>query len=143
VPRTRPEVEEKAKELMRHIEALADRIFLEQSTMEVGRRESIVLRLLADGPLAMGELSSRISLALSTLTGIVDRLVEREYVARDRAENDRRVIIVQLTPRGREAHEQVQNSRNEFGKVLLSALDESERETMLSMFRKITRSQDE
>jgi DNA-binding MarR family transcriptional regulator len=132
-----PGLEEKARELMRHIELLADRIFLQQGKLDVGRREAIVLRLLLEGPLAMGELAGQLDLALSTVTGIIDRLVERKLVTRARAESDRRVIVVELTARGRRAYEEWQGNREEFGAALLKALSPEEREVLLAMIRKI------
>jgi len=37
----------------------------------------------------------------STITGLVDRLEKRGYVVRDRDQEDRRVIKLLLTPKGR------------------------------------------
>jgi DNA-binding MarR family transcriptional regulator len=37
----------------------------------------------------------------STITGVVDRLEKKGYVLRDRGQKDRRVVKLQLTPRGR------------------------------------------
>jgi DNA-binding MarR family transcriptional regulator len=37
----------------------------------------------------------------STITGVVDRLEKKRYVLRDRSEKDRRVVKVQLTPKGK------------------------------------------
>ncbi len=53
-----------------------------------------------NGSLSLGELSKRMYLNPSTITGVVDRLEKKQYVLRDRSEKDRRVIKVQLTPKG-------------------------------------------
>ncbi len=52
------------------------------------------------GTLSLGELSKRMYLHPSTLTAAVDRLEKKGYVVRTRIEKDRRVIHVQLTPKG-------------------------------------------
>jgi DNA-binding MarR family transcriptional regulator len=54
----------------------------------------------SDG-LPMGELSERMYLHPSTISGVVDRLEKKGYVLRDRGERDRRVVNVRLTPRGK------------------------------------------
>jgi DNA-binding MarR family transcriptional regulator len=51
--------------------------------------------------LSLGELSKRMYLHPSTITGVVDRLEKKGYVLRDRGQEDRRVIKVQLTPEGK------------------------------------------
>jgi DNA-binding MarR family transcriptional regulator len=53
-----------------------------------------------NGNLSLGELSEKMYLHPSTITGIVDRLEKKGYVVRDREEKDRRVVKVQLTAKG-------------------------------------------
>ena len=52
------------------------------------------------GSLSLGELSKRMYLHPSTLTGVVDRLEKKGYVLRDRNAVDRRVVKVRLTSKG-------------------------------------------
>jgi DNA-binding MarR family transcriptional regulator len=54
-----------------------------------------------NGSLSPGELSRRMYLHPSTITGVVDRLEKKGYVLRDRGQKDRRIVKVQLTPKGR------------------------------------------
>jgi DNA-binding MarR family transcriptional regulator len=54
-----------------------------------------------DRNLSLSELSKRMYLHPSTITGVIDRLEKRGYVSRDRDREDRRVIKVQLTPKGK------------------------------------------
>jgi DNA-binding MarR family transcriptional regulator len=57
--------------------------------------------LSANGSLPLGQLSKMMYLHPSTITGVVDRLEKKGYVVRDRVHEDRRVVMVQLTPNGR------------------------------------------
>jgi len=54
-----------------------------------------------NGSLSLRDLSERMYLHPSTITGVMDRLEKRGYVSRDRDREDRRVIKVQLTPKGK------------------------------------------
>jgi MarR family transcriptional regulator, organic hydroperoxide resistance regulator len=54
-----------------------------------------------NGSLSLGELSKKMYLHPSTVTGVVDRLEKKGYVFRDRGQKDRRVVKVQLTPGGK------------------------------------------
>ncbi len=50
----------------------------------------------------MRQLSSGIGMKPSSLTGVVDALVERGWIARHSSETDRRVVMVSLTQNGRD-----------------------------------------
>jgi len=56
------------------------------------------------GPVAMSQLSSRLNVTSSNLTGVVDRLVRKGLVRRFRSKKDRRVQHIEMTPEGRAAH---------------------------------------
>ena len=51
--------------------------------------------------LPLGELSRKMYLHPSTVTGVVDRLEAKGYVSRDRDSEDRRVVKVRLTTEGK------------------------------------------
>jgi DNA-binding MarR family transcriptional regulator len=60
----------------------------------------VIKTIYQNGSLPLGELSKRMYLHPSTITAAVDRLEKKGYVLRNRIEKDRRVIRVQLTPKG-------------------------------------------
>ena len=54
-----------------------------------------------DARLSLGELTKKMYLHPSTVSGVVDRLEKKGYAARDRGLKDRRVVTVALTPKGK------------------------------------------
>jgi len=52
------------------------------------------------GSLPFGEIGAKMLVTVSNLTGIVDRLEDKKFVARKRDEKDRRVVHVMLTQQG-------------------------------------------
>ena len=62
-----------------------------------------------------------ICLSLSSVTGLIDRLVEKRLVRRDRSNEDRRQVQVELTAEGRQLHEAALESHLEFADKLLKA----------------------
>src|SRR4028119_1986958 len=52
--------------------------------------------------LRMRALSDLLGVNLSTMTGIIDRLVERNFVERGSDPEDRRIVLVQLSDAGRD-----------------------------------------
>lgn len=56
------------------------------------------------------ELSSKLCLPNSTVSGIVDRLEKQGMVARERSEEDRRVVYVSISPHFKEVHQHFRKS---------------------------------
>jgi DNA-binding MarR family transcriptional regulator len=133
------DLEELARELMRRFEVLTREYLVPQESANLSRSETTLLAFLAEkGQATMSEISSLLGLALSSTTGLVDRLVERRLVERARAESDRRTVRVVLTTRGRKALEAYTADRISLGRGILERLDPHERETLLEFFRKMT-----
>ncbi|PWB73863.1 hypothetical protein C3F09_04670 [candidate division GN15 bacterium] len=60
------------------------------------------LRMVALSPgVSLGDLSERMFLHISSVSGIIDRLEKRGYVTRDRNGGDRRVVHLNVTEQGR------------------------------------------
>jgi DNA-binding MarR family transcriptional regulator len=59
------------------------------------------------GPVAMSQLSNRLNVTSSNLTGVVDRLVRKGLVRRFRSRKDRRVQRIELSPEGRTTHAEI------------------------------------
>lgn len=63
------------------------------------------------GECTMGMLANQTHHSLGTMTGIVDRLVRQEMVARRSHATDRRIVLVQLTEQGSETLALVEEMR--------------------------------
>lgn len=131
-----------ARELMADLERLITRVLLGEGSAELSRSEMALIRYLADhGASTMTEVSGGLRLALSSATGVVDRLVERKFVERERPAEDRRQVVVTLTRTGSRMHETIVADRSRFGVAMLEALSPEEREQLLALFRKMTASE--
>jgi DNA-binding MarR family transcriptional regulator len=91
--------------------------------------QSITLRKLLDGPLPMGSVAEVLSCDASTLTGIADRLEERDLIQRQVDPADRRVKLLALTDAGRNLVESIDGP---FTTEIpgLAALSEADRATL-------------
>jgi DNA-binding MarR family transcriptional regulator len=92
--------------LIAKIHQAAGRIFarmLKERGMEIHPAHGRILYVLwQEGPLPIHDLARRVSLGKSTLTNALDRLEASGEVKRVRSEQDRRSIMVELTPKNRE-----------------------------------------
>jgi DNA-binding MarR family transcriptional regulator len=76
--------------------------------------------------LTMGELSRRLMVSNGNVTGLIDRLVAEELVARKPAPDDRRAQVVQLTPAGKKAFDAMTPAHQRWIHEMLGGLDRSE-----------------
>jgi DNA-binding MarR family transcriptional regulator len=102
-----------------------------------------VLTALSDfGPLAQHDLADRLGLNRSHLVGYIDETEHRGLVGRERDPEDRRRQRVTLTGAGdvliHRLQEIAQGSQEEF----LHMLSESERETLITLMRRVVTSDD-
>jgi DNA-binding MarR family transcriptional regulator len=107
IPRPSPGLRREARALRERIVALARGGSLRDPVAaSCGRHEltpaqiHALLALGHDGPLTMGELARRVAITEKTITGIVDRLERDGHLVRARNTEDRRVVLVKLTPAG-------------------------------------------
>jgi DNA-binding MarR family transcriptional regulator len=76
-----------------------------------------------EGGATSGYVARSLGVGLSTVTGIVDRLVEQGLVERGENPRDRRITLVVPTPRGKEMVDDLLRWRNEQLTKLLTYLD--------------------
>lgn len=60
-------------------------------------------------PKTMGKVAEKLEITVGTLTTAINKLVKKGYVERNRNENDRRIVLIELTDMGKivfDAHEE-------------------------------------
>ncbi len=82
----------------------------------------VVLLLFLNGPMRMSDLASGLSVSLATVTGVVDRLVERDIVLRESDPKDRRVVLCRLSEKGQELTDVLWQSARNRTRELLTAM---------------------
>lgn len=83
--------------------------------------QSLVIgTLMKFGEMKITELSGKINLTNSTISGIVDRLEKQGLVVRKRSEGDKRIVFVQLTPKFEEIYQGIYKKVEESFQDLLS-----------------------
>jgi DNA-binding MarR family transcriptional regulator len=97
-----------------------------------------LLQPLAGGRVArIGELAGEAGITASTATRILDALERRGIVARDRAQEDRRVVAVRLTADGAAMLSGQDEWMRERQRAFYAALDDGERELAPELLRKL------
>ena|SRR3990167_9504677 len=123
---------------------LAIRQMQEKANMEflarlgnINLQQLNVLNVIGElGSCAMSEVANNVLVSLSSVTLIVNKLVEMGLVDRQHSKKDRRVVYVSLSNKGKEMFDaQVEHIR-EVGRNLLSLLNEDEQATFLTICRR-------
>lgn len=81
----------------------------------------------------MSELAKATHQSAASLTGVVDRLLEKQLVARTRLEEDRRQVMVAITERGRELLVGIRQARYAEMRAALRAMDGAETYELLRL----------
>jgi DNA-binding MarR family transcriptional regulator len=87
---------------------------------------SVLAALEAHGPLSMTKLAEALNVSVASATGIVTRMEKRGVVRRRHAEDDRRVVLVEVTSAGAKVARVMEKHRNQRLRTLLDGLTDDE-----------------
>jgi DNA-binding MarR family transcriptional regulator len=100
--------------------ALLTRLLVRQVRGDISRTEAGVLNTLTGTPRRITELAELEGLAQPTMTLLVQRLEQRDWVRRERGADDGRVVLVSVTEAGRAT---LQEFRAQVGAALREHMD--------------------
>jgi DNA-binding MarR family transcriptional regulator len=86
----------------------------------------ILLILKKEGTTRVTKLAEYINVKPSAITVLMDRLVEMEYVKRNHSQEDRRVVMLEMTSKGNELLASVLQRHNELMSTYLTVFKEEE-----------------
>jgi DNA-binding MarR family transcriptional regulator len=82
--------------------------------------------LFEDGDMTIGELSSKMFLACSTTTDLIDRMEKNNLVERTKDTNDRRVVRIHLLDEGKRIIDEVIKKRQQYLEEVLRNFSDDE-----------------
>lgn len=86
--------------------------------------------------ITMTELAENINAPMSTATGIADRLVKNTYMKRERSEQDRRIVVLRLTDKGKEFINNLKWAVSKYINLVMDNLTEEERNFLIKIIFK-------
>lgn len=84
-----------------------------------------------DTPKNMSSVAKILSVTVGTLTIAVNSLVKKGYVHRERSEEDRRVVLISLTEKGRKANAHHMKFHEGMIQAVLTDLDENQQKILV------------
>ncbi len=89
--------------------------------------------------LKMGELSKRLLVTGGNVTGITDQLVAERLVKREPIDDDRRALVVRLTPKGKRLFEAMAAAHERWVVELLAGVSDSQRNALYLLLGQVKR----
>ncbi|MEN3792733.1 MarR family winged helix-turn-helix transcriptional regulator [Fulvimarina sp. MAC3] len=100
-------------------------------------QDQLLVRLLPNEPVSVSVLANDLSVRPSTISKMLDRLIEKGLVERGAHKVDLRRTMVQLTPKGEQARGKVYEVWRKLDVDLIGALDDEERVVLGESLSKI------
>ena len=88
---------------------------------------------------SMSEVAQILKITVGTLTTAINKLIKKEYVERKRIEEDRRVVLVKLTKKGKLAYRIHEKFHHDMVNTAIDVLSEEEEEVLISSLDKINK----
>jgi len=130
--------------LVRTGDLLLDRIGQLLRPLGVSSAGGLVLGLLRDhGPMAPSAIGERLIVTRATVTGLVDSLERRGFVRRTANPNDRRSVIVEITPEGLQVLAKVRATVHRQERDWVSALSDAELRRLIALLHRIQKGLDQ
>lgn len=85
----------------------------------------------------MSRVAEYINVPMSTATGIVERLVKKGYLQRERSESDRRIVVIKLTDKGEGFISEIKEVIFYYLRAITESLSEEEKDLLGKIFIKI------
>lgn len=94
----------------------------------VGKNEKVI----------MSDISEYMDVPMSTATGIVDKLVQKNYLKRSHSEFDRRTVQIELNSDGITACHQLMDMKHSMSGLILDMLTDEETNVLIKIIDKIS-----
>src|SRR5512139_534431 len=119
--------------------ANCDRVCVEQLGVTASQGY-ILLALPETDSITMNDLSLRMKLANSTMTRMVDQLVQKKMVTRESDSDDRRVVRIRLTKQGQDVQVRLKKTMQDLFAQILKDIHAGEREQIVHSLEKLKQS---
>lgn len=138
-PQASPRATESAMNLVRTGDLIVGRVAALVRKLDLTPASGLVLSILVDAgtPLPPHEIGRRLIVTRATVTGLIDSLARREFVHRLPNPQDRRSLLVEITPKGRRVVGAFRPLVHRRQRVWLEALSEKEQEALVELLGRI------
>ena len=88
-------------------------------------------------PKNMSTIAKKLAVTMGTLTTTMNSLVKKGYVTRERSEEDRRVVYMSLTDKGKRAYKSHQAFHHEMIEAVVEGMSKEEKEILVNSLNRL------
>jgi len=110
---------------------------LERESGLTGPQLLVMKAIVQDDPVTAGQVAREVNLSQATVTSILDRLERKVYLRRERSNEDKRKVLIQLTEAGRAVLKQAPALMQENFILGFERLEEWEQNLILSSLQRV------
>ena len=126
--------------LFRDIMDIEEKAIITQEFKDLTNNDMHVIEAIGlDEPKNMTSIARELSVTVGTLTIAMNSLVKKGYVIRERGKEDRRVVYIALSEKGRKAYEHHAEFHKEMIQGISEELDEDELKVLVRALTKLDR----
>lgn len=119
-------------QLFRDILNLEEKAIITEEFKDISINDMHIIEVIGkDSAKNMSAIAREMSVTVGTLTIAMNNLVKKGYVQRSRSEHDRRVVLIRLTPKGKQAFEHQEQFHRNMMEATLEGLDEAQAQILL------------
>ena len=88
---------------------------------------------------SMSEVADKLNITVGTLTTAINKLIKKGYVERKRLEEDKRVVLIELTKQGKLAYRIHEKFHKDMIRETISGLSEEEEHILINSLEKLSK----
>lgn len=126
--------------LFRDVMTLEEQAIISQEYQDITNNDMHVIQAIGLGePKNMSTIAKLLSVTVGTLTIAMNSLVKKGYVNRERGKDDRRVVYISLSEKGRQAYQHHEEFHRQMIDAILEDLTQNETESLVKALAKLNR----
>ena len=124
--------------LFRSIMDVEEKAIITREFQDITNNDMHVIQAIGIGePKNMSTIAKTLSVTVGTLTIAMNSLVKKGYVTRERGKEDRRVVYISLSEKGRHAYEHHEQFHHDMIEAILQDLTPDETESLVKALAKL------
>ena len=124
--------------LFRDVMDLEEKAIITEEFQDITNNDMHVIQAIGIGePKNMSTIAKTLSVTVGTLTIAMNSLVKKGYVTRERGKEDRRVVYISLSDKGRNAYQHHKKFHHDMIDAILQNLTADETESLVSALAKL------
>lgn len=124
--------------LFRDVMDIEQKVIITQEYGDITNNDMHVIEAIGIGePKNMSSIAKELSVTVGTLTIAMNSLVKKGYVIRERGLEDRRIVFISLSDKGRKAYEHHARFHQNMISSIIEGMDEEETKVLVSALTKL------